>query len=218
MTDEGVNLMLSRITLCVVIGLALTVSATVSGSENPTGKIRIEYSGQPNRWGPTVLAVNLVSDGESLTATAETDMDLVAYVSEKGANGIVELLFDVDCDPSTGGITYSAQNSGAGGFEASSSISACKELDGSGYVCAGDTDDFSGFSTRLFPYIWDAETGDFDKFQGWSMRQGVSELDGKSLTVSIPYAAIGVGSGATIRVFVFTHHFSEYPEVELTLQ
>ncbi|MDX1382269.1 MAG: hypothetical protein R3190_01430 [Thermoanaerobaculia bacterium] len=205
----------TRLVTCLAsIGLA-TLSPALAAD-----RIEASVVGSGDELNP--IALEISSDGSSLTLLVETDRDVDAYLRGNMASDVVEILIDTDLDADTGGQTFKSENFGAlGGYEYMATVYACKSFADGSEVCAGDA---GGRVTRTYssyePSRWQAAGQEFEEIYDLFWSGGSRPLEGPSLRLEIPYRDLGVRSGAEIRISVVASRYrgSKFPDARITLR
>ncbi|HSM13102.1 MAG TPA: hypothetical protein VLA66_03475 [Thermoanaerobaculia bacterium] len=193
---------MTRLTMLLLLGtLASSAFAGIldvrhrTTLEDAAGDVE-SYDGGPVL---DLTALTIVSDGSelafSLTLATEASKVLAATNS---AGAVVTVFFDLDDDPATGVTTIFGDKPG---FEAELAIKACIEYDG-GEACGGglgglpQTSHFAAWSVRK---VKEGELANaHDVF--WESPRG--EIEGRTLSVTVPYAELGLEPGQRVRMAV----------------
>ena len=176
-----------------------------------------EMPAAPNstRPGMDVTSVTFESDGFAIHVTVELARDFLWYAEQYGDElpRPIEISFDTDDDYQTGGETFSMRE----GYE-----SAVIGDIGAEYVTEDGSRELA-FGYRIPEKRWERLVPSFGVYQvpseSWSSPRiierysfpadaqlAASELRGRTLSFPVPYEAIGVESGQTIRITTLETH------------
>ena len=194
-----------RITLSLVLIIGFIFAASFACAEpikathavelkDPEGDVR--NLSDP---GKDVVNVSIKSDGKQLHVAITLQEEIAHYLEGHKAGAVVEIHFDTDNNPATGGEIFWTKNTG---FEYVVSIRTCIKYE-NGEACVGglgapSTGFFSSYATKKYEQ-GSSSANDIHEFMWKSPRK---DIMGNIVTTKIPYAEIGVASGQTIRMVV----------------
>ncbi|KAB2969817.1 MAG: hypothetical protein F9K18_00610 [Thermoanaerobaculia bacterium] len=191
-------------TLALLLVLATTTTAAAADVREAVHRVTLEDpAGDVQADGDEpvldLTGLTITSDGSKLDFSltlATGAADVLAATNSAGS--VVTVFIDLDDDPATGVTTMFAKKPG---FEREIEIKACIEYD-QGQACGGGLREarqkgfFSAWGVRR------AEGGELERTHDvfWESPRGV--VEGKTLSVSVPYAELGIQPGRTVRIAV----------------
>ncbi len=172
--------------------------------------------------GKDVVKVILDTDGTNLNFTVVLAEEAVFYLKGHQAGDVIEVLLDVDSNESTGGKPFFYPKSG---FEFQIEVGACIEYENGGMACAGglqDAKEINYFSTYALQKF--TEGSDMDLIsEPFNWKDRGKDIQGNMIEVTIPYAAMQLAPGQSVRIAVKENDDATFkeeylPEVLLTLK
>jgi hypothetical protein len=172
--------------------------------------------------GKDVVKVILDTDGKNLNVTVVLAEEAVFYLKGHQAGDVIEVMLDVDSKESTGGKPFFYPKSG---FEFQIEVGACIEYENGGMACSGglqNVKEINYFST----YALQKFTGGSDMeliSEPFNWKDRGKDIQGNRIEVSIPYAAMQLAPGQSVRIAVKENDDATFkeeylPEVLLTLK
>jgi len=149
--------------------------------------------------GKDVIKVSIKSDGKNLDVVVTLKDDIKHYLEGHKAGAVIQLHFDMDNNPESGGKIFWTKNAG---FEYVVSLRSCIRYK-NGEACVGglggpSTGFFSSYATKQYKQ-GDTSADDIHEFMWKSPRE---DILGNIVKTKIPYAEIGAASGQTIRIVI----------------
>jgi hypothetical protein len=212
---------------CAAACLVLWAGNVHAQIQEATHKVELsdaadDVQARGNNPGKDVVKVILDTDGKNLNVTVVLAEEAEFYLKGHQAGDVIEVLLDVDSKESTGGKPVFYPKSG---FEFQIEVGACIEYENGGMACSGglqNTKEINYFST----YALQKFTGGSDMeliSEPFNWKDRGKDIQGNRIEVSIPYAAMQLAPGQSVRIAVKENDDATFkeeylPEVLLTLK
>ncbi len=194
-----------RITLLLVLIIGMFFIANPAGAESIKATHFVELKDAQGDVrnlsdpGKDVVKVSIKSDGKHLDVTVTLKDDIKHYLEGHMAGAVIQIHFDTDNNPNTGGKIFWTKNTG---FEYVISLRSCIRYK-NGEACVGglggpSTGFFSSYATKQYNQ-GETSTKNIHDLMWKSPRE---DITGNIVKTKIPYTEIGAAPGQTVRMVI----------------